>query len=91
MIILDINENNFEEERAKGNDSLLEKFEMVDSLLDKLDEEEAKRKLGVLYMKDPTCWAYGNLRDKEGKRIRLYPFPRGSCPGFKNTIIRCFW
>ena len=74
MIIHEVDETNFEEEKEKGELVVQEKFDKWDKL-GKLNIPiaEFKAKASVL-MKDPTIWAYATLRDKQNKQLKCYYF-----------------
>lgn len=73
-IIKVINEQNYLEERKIGQDELDRKFKLLDDLNNKsISELDLKKELAELF-KDPTIWAYGTLRDKQGDPLRLWPY-----------------
>jgi len=75
-LIHEINETNYVEERAKGKVELDAKFEKWDRL-GRISKDLSKnefKKLAAELWRDPTIWAYANLKDDEGNPLRLYPF-----------------
>jgi hypothetical protein len=73
-IIKVINEQNYLEERQSGQNELDRKFALLDELNNKsISELDLKKGLAELF-KDPTIWAYGTLRDKQGDPLRLWPY-----------------
>ncbi|KKN19165.1 hypothetical protein LCGC14_0948510 [marine sediment metagenome] len=75
MIIHEVTEKNFEEEREKGESLVQAKFDRWDKLgklRNSIPKEEWKAKAAYL-MRDPTIWAYSILRYK-GVPIKPYYF-----------------
>ena len=67
MIIHEVNETNFEEEIKKGELEVQKKFDSWDKL-GKLNIPIDEFKAKAAYLcRDPTIWAYSNLRDKQNK------------------------
>ena len=76
MIIDEINETNFLEKIKQGEAQLQLKFDSwnrLGKLKHSMKQEEFKDKMAWL-LRDPTLWAYGTLKDKEDKRLTVYPF-----------------
>ncbi len=74
MIIHEVNEENFEEENAKGEAIVQEKFDKWDKLGKlNISIDEFKAKAAYL-MRDPTIWSYATLRDKQNKQLKNYYF-----------------
>lgn len=76
MIIDEINETNFLEKRSEGQVELNAKFAAWDrlgKLKNSMPLEEFHKKAGWAF-RDPSIWAYGTLKDKEGKRLEVHPF-----------------
>lgn len=73
MLIHEINELNYKEER-ETSEELNKKFLSFDRLgMLELPEKEFCKKAGYLF-RDPTIWAYGTLKDKQNKRLTPYTF-----------------
>ena len=74
MIIHEVTEKNFEEEREKGELVVQAKFDKWDKLGKlNISIDEFKAKAAYL-MRDPTIWAYATLRDKQNKQLESYYF-----------------
>ncbi|KKM60925.1 hypothetical protein LCGC14_1536930 [marine sediment metagenome] len=74
MIIHEVNETNFEEERKKGGLVVQEKFDSWDRLGKlKISIDEFKAKAAYL-MRDPTLWSYATLKDKQNIKLSSYFF-----------------
>ena len=73
MLIHEITEKNFLEERKKGQIELQKKFDKYDKLQEITDQKLLKEKLAEAF-KDPTIWAYGTLFDKQLNRLKLLPY-----------------
>ncbi len=75
-IIDRINETNFVEKLEQGQKELQVKFDTWDrfgKLKNSMKLDEFKKKAAYL-LRDPSIWAYGTLRDKQGNRLKVYPF-----------------
>ncbi len=74
MIIHEVTEENFEEEREKGELVVQSKFDNWDKLGKlKISIDEFNAKAAYL-LRDPTIWAYATLRDKQNKQLKSYYF-----------------
>ncbi len=76
MIIEEINETNFLEKNKSRKEELQLKFDKwnnLGKLKHSMKDNEFKDKTAWL-LRDPTLWAYGTLKDKQDKRLELYPF-----------------
>src|SRR3990167_3510593 len=76
MLIQEINESNFLEERNRGAADVEAKFKRYDDLkarASSLSENDFKTELAELF-KDPTIWAYATLKDPQNNPLKLYPF-----------------
>ncbi len=74
MIIHEVTETNFEEERKKGELEVQKKFDSWDKLGKlNISIDEFKAKAAYL-MRDPTMWAYATLKDKQNKQLESYYF-----------------
>ncbi|HEC64115.1 MAG TPA: hypothetical protein ENI23_02340 [bacterium] len=74
MIIHEVTEKNFEEERKKGEAVVQKKFDAWDKLGKvNISIDEFKAKAAYL-MRDPTIWAYATLKDKQNKQLESYYF-----------------
>lgn len=74
MLIHEITEDNYLEERQKGQKELDIKFKIFDSLSKrKKGDKELIETFGKLF-KDPTIWAYATLKDKQGKPLKTLPY-----------------
>lgn len=74
MVLVDeINEENYIEEREKGKKELQKKFDDYDLLRNIGNNSELKKLLAVKFQ-DPTIWAYATLFDKQGNRLKLFPY-----------------
>ncbi len=74
MIVQEVNEQNYQSERQKGELEIQEKFDKWDQLglqKDILSKKEFLTKLGKL-CEDPTIWAYGTLNDKQNKKLECW-------------------
>lgn len=72
MLIHQVNEDNFLEERKKGEEEVQLKFDAFDSLRTKpLTDTQLKQEFAKQF-KDPTLWAYGTLFDKQDQRLKLW-------------------
>lgn len=88
MLIQEINETNFLEERKKCEEELNKKFQSYDSIKYlPIPEYEKKQKAGILF-KDPSIWAYGTLKDKQNKPLKVFPF-QDIFINDKNRFIHC--
>ena len=73
-VILEINEDNYLQKREEGSIELERKFSGFDELKNlKIPIEESNLRLSILF-RDPSIWAYAFLKDKENKRLRVYPW-----------------
>ena len=89
MIIQEINEFNYKEKILEGQKELDAKFALIDSLISLASEkEDGERRLRFLCQKDPTAWAYTFLKDKENKRLKLWPF-QDKLINDKNRFVFC--
>ncbi|MHA1827933.1 MAG: hypothetical protein ACTSX6_04715 [Candidatus Heimdallarchaeaceae archaeon] len=73
-IIHQVTEENYLEEIEKGQKEVNKKFEAWDKLIKydiPLDEFKIRASMA---WKDPTVWAYANLRDKQNNKLKLYYF-----------------
>ena len=76
MIIHEINEINYVDERIKGQlaiDAKFEKWDKLGRIRHALSKNEFNHLAGELW-RDPTIWAYANLKDDEDNPLKLYPF-----------------
>ncbi len=76
MILDQVNESNYVEKRKESQKELDAKFNKWDSL-GRLRHAHSKadfNKVAGELWRDPTIWAYANLKDDEGNPLRLYPF-----------------
>ena len=76
MIVDEINETNFVEKIKQGQRELQVKFDAWDrlgKLKNSISLDEFNKKAGYL-LRDPSVWAYATLKDKQGERLRVYPF-----------------
>jgi len=74
MLIHQITEENFLEEREKGKIELQKKFDKFDGLLTAANSGIDVRVQLAEAFKDPTIWAYATLVDKNNKRLKLEPY-----------------
>ena len=89
MIIQEINEFNYKEKVLEGQKQLDSKFALVDSLKDLASEKETgERRLRLICQKDPTAWAYTFLKDKENKKLKLWPF-QDKLINDRNRFVYC--
>ncbi len=72
-IIQEINESNYSKIYNVEIENLNKKFKLVHSFEGSSGSRESLEKWGNL-MRDPTCWAYAYLKDKQGNPLKLYPF-----------------
>ena len=74
MIIHEVTEANYIEEREKGRLQVQKKFDAWDKLGKvNISIDEFKKKAAYL-LRDPTIWSYATLRDKQNKPLRPYYF-----------------
>jgi len=72
MLIHEVHEQNYIEERERGEIEVNKKFALFDALKKStLTDIQLKRELAGLF-KDPTLWAYGTLYDKQNQRLKLF-------------------
>jgi len=72
ILIHEVTEENFEEEREKGFLEVQKKFDAWDKLGKyRISIDEFKAKAAYM-MRDPTMWAYATLKDKQSKPLELY-------------------
>lgn len=73
MLIHQINEKNYLEEREKGKAELDAKFLAYDKLKQVAETVPLTRQLAKQF-RDPTVWAYATLFDKQGNALKLTPY-----------------
>ena len=76
MLIERIDESNFEEKLKQGQKELdvkFENWERLGKLKNSMTLDEFNKKAGYL-LRDPSIWSYATLRDKQNKRLKVYPF-----------------
>lgn len=86
MLIDEIGEDNYIEKRIEGREELEKKFESFDALR---GTNPTKFREGCADLfKDPTIWAFATLRDRENKRLRLWPY-QDKFVNDRNRFIYC--